>query len=197
MKATELNKSSKFLLGIDDIARLLSIGRESAKVTASRYFKKGILIRIKPDVYIEGIKFDNLKEEDLFRIANIIQTPSYVSLTTALSYYNITTQQTRNFIESISFKRTKEITLKNISFTFSIIKEEFYYGFELKNNFFIASPEKAFADAVYLSSLKRYNCDFSAVNFKKLDKNNIIKYFKNTNDKTITFWNSLCRTYKI
>ena len=197
MKATELSKSTKFLLGIDDIAKLLSIGRESAKVTASRYSKKGILIRIKPDIYIERTKFENLKEENLFRLANIIQTPSYISLTTALSYYSITTQQIRNFIESISFKRTKEITLKNITFNFTIVKKEFYYGFELKNNFFIASPEKALADAVYLSSLKRYNCDFSAINFKKTDKKIIGKYLKNTNEKTLALWDSLCKTYKI
>jgi hypothetical protein len=197
MKATELSKSTKFLFGINDIAKLLSIGRESAKVTASRYSKKGILIRVKPDIYIERTKFENLNEGGLFRLANLIQTPSYISLTTALSYYNITSQQTRNFIESVSFKRTKEINIKNITFNFTIVKKGFYLGFELKNDFFIALPEKALADAIYLSSLKRYNCDFSAIDFKKINKSNIKKYLDTTNNRTITFWNSLCKTYGI
>ena len=197
MRLFELNNSDKLLLSTSDIANLLSLNKGSAKVTASRYTQKGFLIRIKKDCYILSNKFDYLKEEDLFRLANIIQTPSYVSLTTALSYYNITTQQTINYIESIAIKRTKNVVKKNIEFTFTRIKEELYGGFELKDNFFIALPEKAFADAVYLTSFKKYNCDFNAVNFDRIDKKKVEQYLIKSNYRTKDFWDKLCKIYKI
>ncbi|GBD90247.1 hypothetical protein BMS3Abin04_00964 [bacterium BMS3Abin04] len=197
MNLEKINNVDKLLLNINDIAKLLSISKESAKVTAARYVKKGILIRVKRDLYITKTKFVLLKEEELFQIANLIQTPSYVSLTTALSYYEITTQQQRNFIESVVLKRSKNVIVSNVEFTFTKIKKELYEGFELKNTFFIAEPEKALADAIYLTSLKRYNCDFEAIDFNKVNKNSISAYLENTNKRTMLFWANLCKTYKI
>ncbi|MFZ1290260.1 MAG: hypothetical protein WAR79_09220 [Melioribacteraceae bacterium] len=193
----KLNNSAKLLLNINDIANILCVKRESAKVTAARYYKKSSLIRLKKDLYITKTKFDNLKEEQFFQIANFLQTPSYISLTTALSYYNITTQQQSNFIESIALKRTKNVSINNIEFTYTLIKKNIYQGFHLNNNFFIALPEKALADAIYLTSLVKYNCDFDAIDFNKINANTVFDYLKNTNKKTILFWEKLCKTYKI
>ena len=197
MRATELNKINKLLLSIDDISRELSISKKSATVTANRYVKQGLLIRIKRNFYITANKFDSLAEKDLYKIANIIQTPSYISLLTALSYYNISTQQQRGVIESIAIKRSKQLMVKNIEFNFLLVNKNFYSGFALKDEFFIASPDKAVADVVYLSSLGKYDCDFNAIDFKKLNKSEIDKYIKITNQRTKTYWNNLCKSYKI
>jgi hypothetical protein len=197
MKAAELNKSDKLYLTVDDIARTLSITRESAKVTAARYFNKGYLIRLKKDFYTTPDKFNNLKEPGLFKLANIIQTPSYISLLTALGYYNISTQQQRNLIESIALKRTKSISIQNLHFTYSLIKKEMYEGFELRDDFFIALPEKALSDVIYLFSLGRYSCDLDAIDFKKLNKKKIQKFLEKTNKKTILYWEKICASYKI
>lgn len=197
MKINQLILTEKFLLAIDDIAKLLSISRESAKVTASRYVTAGFLVRLKRDLYITAERFSRLKEEDLFRIANLIQVPSYISLTTALSYYNISAQQQQNFIESIQIKRTKTVKAKNIEFVYTKIKKEMYTGFELLNDFFIALPEKAIADAVYLTAMSRYNCDFDAIDFKKVKKNKSEQFINLTNKRAKTFWNQLCKTYGV
>jgi len=197
MKSLELNKSSKLFLSVNDIAEILSISKESAKVTASRYVKKNYLIRIKKNFYITSSKFDNLQETDLFKVANFIQTPSYVSLVSALSYYNITTQQQRDFIESVALKRTKSIIVKNISFVYSLIKNDLYEGFELNNDFFIAESNKALADIVYLFSLGRYRCDFDAIDFKKIDKKKVRAFLERTNERTKLVWEKLCLNYKI
>jgi predicted transcriptional regulator of viral defense system len=197
MRATELNNINKLILSIDDIAKELSISKESARVTANRYVKNGFLYRIKRDFYITSVKFEKLNEKELFQSANNIQIPSYISLTSALSYYNISTQQLRTVIESVALKRTKYVIVSNIEFRFTLVKKNFYTGFSLENDFFIALPEKALADAVYLSSLGKYNCDFDAVNFSKLNKSKINKYIKSTNDKTIIFWDTICKRYRI
>jgi predicted transcriptional regulator of viral defense system len=197
MKSLLLNNSSKALLSTRDIAKLLSISSESAKVTASRYVSKGLLIRVKKDCYIPLNKYEKLNEKDFFGIANVIQVPSYVSLTSALSYYNLTTQQLRNVVESVALKRTKKTEIRNVEFIYSIVKKDFYSGFELVDNIFIATPEKAIADAVYLSSLGRYNCDFDAINFNRIIKKKIDAYIKLTNLRTKLFWGILCKRYNL
>lgn len=197
MKQNLLNKSTKLFLTLNDIANELSLNKESAKVTANRYTKSGSLIRIKRNFYITDSRFKELKESEIFQIANFIEVPSYISLTTALSYYGISTQQSQSVIESVSLKRTKTLTIKNIEFRFFKVKKSFYSGFIRTDNFFIAEPEKAFADAIYLTSIGKYSLDFEAINFKKLNVNQIDFYLKNSNSITIKFWNKVCKRYKI
>jgi hypothetical protein len=98
---------------------------------------------------------------------------------TALDYYQITTQMQRDFIESLVLKRTREVTLEKIVFTYTRISPDLYYGFRKENGFFIASPEKAFVDTVYLTSLGRYAFDWSALDRHKLDSKIIKREIKN------------------
>ena len=197
MNINKLNMNKKLILSIEDIAEILSISKESSKVTANRYVKQKLLIRIKKNLYITPIKFDNLKENEFFQLANYMQVPSYISFASALSYYNIYTQQLRGVIESAALKRSKIFNVNEIEFRFILVKTIFYTGFVTENNFFIATPEKALADTVYLSSLGKYNLDFNAVDFGNISKSKVTKYIKLTNSRTKTFWDNLCKRYRI
>jgi len=197
MNTYKLNNNKKLILSIEDIAEILSIGKESAKVTANRYVKQKLLIRIKKNLYITPVKFDNLKENEFFQLANYMQVPSYISFASALSYYNIYTQQLRGVIESAALKRSKTFNVDKIEFRFILVKTIFYTGFVTENNFFIAAPEKALADAVYLSSLGKYNLDFNAIDFGKISKSEVNEFIKLTNSRTKTFWDNLCKHYRI
>jgi predicted transcriptional regulator of viral defense system len=191
MKIFQLNDSDKTILSLKDISELLSITQESAKVSASRYCKKNLLIRLKRDYYVTKYRFEHLSEKEIYILANNIQIPSYISLVTALSHYNISTQQQRSYIESISLKRSKSVTVSGIDFTFNKIKKELYSDFELIDNCFIATPEKALFDAVYLTSLKKYNCDFESIDLGKINKNKIEKHIEKVNGTTQKFWREL------
>lgn len=197
MRTTILNNSDKNIFSIEDISKILSISKESAKVTANRYVQNDQLIRLKRNYYITPTKFEKLNEEELFKLANMLQVPSYISFMSALSYYNISTQQVQSVIESAALKRTKNINVENIEFRFILIKEELYSDFLMKKDFFIATPEKSLADAVYLTSLSRYNCDFEAIDFSKINKQKVNLIIEQTNKKTISFWKDLCKRYKI
>ena len=197
MRTFELNNSKNNILSIEDISKLLSISKESAKVTANRYVQRKQLIRLKRNFYMAPANFENLTEEDYFKIANMLQVPSYISLTSALSYYNISTQQMRNIIESIALKRTKNIIIENMKFKYLLIKKDLYSNFILENQFFIATPEKALADAVYLTSLGKYDCDFAAIGFKRINKQKVNQIIDRTNIKTKLYWENLCKRYKI
>ncbi len=197
MRTSELNNSNKTILNIEDISKILSITKESAKVAANRYVKNNQLIRLKRNYYITPPKFEQLGEEELFKLANVIQVPSYISLTSALSYYNISTQQMQNVIESVALKRTNNFKVENIELRYFIIKKGLYSYFIIEKDFFIATPEKSLADAVYLTSLSRYSCDFEAINFSKINKQKVNLIIQQTNKKTISFWKDLCKRYKI
>jgi len=114
-------------------------------------------------------------------MANAIQVPSYISLTSALAYYNLSTQQLLGMIASITTKKTNYVKVKEIYFNFILIKKNLYTGFIQEDDIFIALPEKALADIVYLSSLGRYSCDFDAIDFNKLNKNKVTEYIRLTN----------------
>ena len=197
MKALQLNRTNQLILSTSDISRILEISIESARVTASRYVRKGLIVRLKRDMYISTEKFRILELRDQFRIANLLQTPSYISLTTALSYWEISTQQQQSFIESIALKRTKTVAVEMLTFSYILIKDACYNGFVQKGGFFIAAPEKALADAVYLASLGRYNLDASALNFNRIDVKKTEEFIKKTNRVTKSYWVKLCERYTI
>ncbi|UCF65935.1 MAG: type IV toxin-antitoxin system AbiEi family antitoxin domain-containing protein [bacterium] len=178
MKFLELNKINKDYFTYEDIARILGITPAAAKVFAHRYVKSGILIRAKRGIYLLREKWNYFSREQKFEIANLLQVPSYISLATALDYYEITTQIQQSFIESIAIKRTKEIEINGNIFNYTRLNRDFYKGFIKQNNFFIATPEKSLLDACYLMALGRYNFDVSAIDLDKVDQDRLVREAK-------------------
>ena len=82
MKILELNKIRKFYFGYQDIARALGISAASAKVSASRYAKLGVLIRIKRNMYVLHQVWDAAGREEKFVIEgfckSFLSSPSMI-----------------------------------------------------------------------------------------------------------------------
>lgn len=169
MKLNQLRNIKKLCFGYEELARVLDISHASARVAASRYVRQGLLIRVKRNLYILREAWEKAGREEMFLIANMGQVPSYISLLTALDYYELTTQVQRDFCESVAVTRTKEIRIAHSVFTYTRISEELYFGFGRERGFFIALPEKAMLDAFYLMSYGRYSLDISALNTERLD----------------------------
>ena len=173
MKLRELASIKKLYFGYEEIANVFGISASSAKVTASRYVKQGLLMRIKKNLYVRRDVWNATTIEERFLLANLGQVPSYISLTTALEYYEVTTQLQRSFFESVAVKRTKEISLNGSVFRYTKVTSGLYFGFKKEKGFFIASPEKALLDALYLMSYGRYSIDISALDAPKLDRDEV------------------------
>jgi len=184
MNYTKLNKIEKLYFGYEEVSRALGIGLASARVSATRYVKQGFLIRLKRNFYILKHKWENAGKEEKFILANLMQVPSYISLMTAMDYYEITTQMQQDFIESVGIKRTKETEIEGTIFNYSKINKKLYFGFVKEKGVFMASPEKAFLDALYLTSLKRYRLDRASVDLGKLDITKLKKLVKKFPIKT-------------
>jgi predicted transcriptional regulator of viral defense system len=179
MKTRELSSINQLYFGYEDIARVLKISPASARVSASRYVRLGLLMRLKRNIYVPKERWQTTSREERFTLANLGQTPSYISLLTALDYYEITTQVQRGIIESVAVKRTKEISLNGNVFRYTKVSRASYFGFIRQQQFFIATPEKALIDAIYLMSFGRYALDLSAIDNEKLNRKEIRRMSRN------------------
>lgn len=175
MNYIKLRQIKKLYFGYEELARTLGISAESGRVTAVRLVKQGALMRPKKNIYLLAERWDSLTRGEKFMLANLIQSPSYISLMTAMDYYEVTTQVQNNFIESVLIYRTKRIETEGVVFNYSRINKDLYSGFVKREGFFIALPEKAFLDALYLASLGRYAFDITSIDRARLNKSQIKK----------------------
>ncbi|MCL4377062.1 MAG: hypothetical protein M1409_01575 [Actinobacteria bacterium] len=169
MKINEFDNIRKLYFSYQDVAKALNISEKASMVTCVRYVKSGILLRLKRNLYMKKEKWKYVSVPEIYEISNLIQTPSYISLTTAIYYYGMTTQVQQDYFESIALKRSVSFEIQERTFNYSKIKKELYSGFTKNEDFFIALPEKAILDALYLQFLGRYKLDLSAIDFDKVD----------------------------
>jgi len=137
-KLQELSKNAYFTL--DDVAQTFGLQQDSARVFCSRYVKKGLLVRLKNNLYTTSWKWENLTRDDFFIIANIMQVPSYISLMSALAYYEVTTQAQQSYQESIGQKRSIVYNVRQAVFSYVKMQRPYYNGFVKTDGFL--SPQK-------------------------------------------------------
>jgi len=65
-------------------------------------YKKDVFIKLRNGIYILAFKWKSYITEGLFEISAFLRVPSYISLATALSYYEITTCDIYTVIESLT-----------------------------------------------------------------------------------------------
>ncbi|MFA5196622.1 MAG: type IV toxin-antitoxin system AbiEi family antitoxin domain-containing protein [Bacteroidales bacterium] len=186
----ELSKKTCFTL--EDVVQGLGIQTDSARVLCSRYVRQGVLVRLKNGFYTTAWKWENLTLRDFFKIANILQVPSYISLMTALAYYEVTTQAQNNYQESICLKRSIVYNVREAVFNYVKVQNRYYGDFVKTDDIFIATKEKAFIDAAYLYSFGKYKFDIDSLDMKKLDikkLKSILKiYPKKTKETVNRLW---------
>jgi predicted transcriptional regulator of viral defense system len=193
MRYPELRKlKSRLFFTVEDLRDLLGIKIESATVLCTRYTQRGIFVRLKKNFYVLSEAWEGFSNEDFLKLSNFLQVPSYVSFTTALSFYEATTQVQRNFFESASIKRSIRYNIKGTVFNYYKIQEKYYFDFIKKGEIFIATSEKAFMDSVYLYSFGKYKMDFSAVDIAKLDKKKLKELSEVYPEKTRGSLKRLC-----
>jgi len=176
MTYERLLRISKPFFTPHDVAHALDIKLASAEVLCTRYVKRGLLTRLKRGLYAKTETLAHMGQTDLFCIANILQVPSYISLMTALAYYGMAAQAPRGFIESISIKRTRAFEMGSPSFHYIKIRPDLYRDFVKRDGFFIALPEKAVMDSLYLASMGRYDFDASALDLTRIDEETLAAF---------------------
>ena len=121
----------------------------------SELLKSKELISIRRGLYIVGLKMD-LPSPEPFLIANHLRGPSYVSLESALSYWNMIPERAYE-ISSVTIKTSKLYKTHVGRFSYQQLKIPYYsYGiknieYSPKQTMLVASPEKALCDKVVLT----------------------------------------------
>ena len=189
-KLQQLSRKDYFT--VDDVAQSFGLQSPSARVFCSRYVRQGLLVRLKNNFYTTAWKWENMSRHDLFKIANILQVPSYISLMTALGYYEVTTQVQNNYLESVCLKRSVSYSVKETVFSYVKLQSRYYGDFVKLDGVFIATKEKAFLDAAYLYSFGKYKFDVDSLDLRKLALPKIKKLLKEYPQKTKDTVKRLC-----
>jgi len=147
-----------------------------------KLLKTEILVKIEKGKYL-------LKDADIhdFALANFIYEPSYISFESALNFQGILSQFPRA-VFSATPKRTNKKKVAEKSFVYNHLKKELFWGYQKKDNFFIAFPEKALLDQLYFAGKGYKKIDFEEYNFDQLNLGRL-RNFMNKFPKTRQFNN--------
>ena len=184
--------SRKIYFTVEDVSQSFGLKPASARVFCSRYVRQGLLVRLKNNIYTTAWKWEALTRQDLFKIANVLQVPSYISLMTALAYYDVTTQAQSNYQESVCLKRSITYNVREAVFSYVKLQRQYYGDFIKMDGIFIATKEKAFLDAAYLYSFGKYKFDVDSLDMKKLELKKLKNLLKNYPKKTKETVKRLC-----
>ena len=122
----------------------------------SRWHKKGLLISLRKGVYLLNTQ-DRKVEVDAHVLGNVLYEPSYVSLEYALYYYGLIPEAVAD-ITSVTTRATAAFTNEMGHFIYQHVKPGVFRGFKKfeqgEMSYFMAEPEKALVDFLYLNLSK-------------------------------------------
>jgi hypothetical protein len=160
----QILRSRKTVFSFKDL--LLSwcpIPLKTAKARISYYVKSKGLIHLRRGLYAKD------KNYRRFELATKIFTPSYISFETVLQSAGIVFQHYQTIF--VASYQTREIHCDDQIYSFKKLKDRILTnnsGIEIKENYSIASPERAFLDVLYLN--KEYHFDnLSPLDWKKIE----------------------------
>ena len=149
----DLMRSKKTVFTFKDLILLWTESDVNfVKKKIHRYVKSGKMNSVRKGIYSKD------KNYDKYELATKIYTPSYVSFETVLGQAGITFQHYNQIFVASYTKR--EITADGQKYSYKRIKDAIFTnpaGIESKDNYSIATPERAFLDVVYLN--KDYHFD--------------------------------------
>lgn len=157
----------------DEFRRIFCVSVGAARQFIHSYTEKIFFTKLRRGLYSLADK-----RPPVYFMANKLYRPSYISLETALSYYGII-PETVYSITSVTPKATQNFDAFGMDFSYTRIKQSAFQGYSAKkendHTYFIAEPEKALADYLYLVSIgkKSWNDRFY---FKNISKEKIVKY---------------------
>ncbi len=168
----KLFRSSKTVLTNKDLALIWDENnRVRLNVKINYYVKKGTLIRLSRGVFAKDANY-NPKE-----LATSLYTPSYISFETVLREAGAIFQHYEHIFAVTRWTRT--VTIDKYTIQFRKIKDVILFntsGILNKDNYSIATPERAFLDMIYLFP-NYYFDNLKPINWAKCDE--LVKIYDN------------------
>lgn len=171
----KLYKSPKTILNNQDLSLIWQINdAQNLYAKTSYYVKRGVLLRLTRGVFAKNMDY-NVKE-----LASSIYIPSYISFETVLREAGVIFQHYETIFLASPYSLTKKIN--KLSFVFRKLKDEVLFnstGIINKDNYSIATKERAFLDMLYLFS------DYYFDNLRAIDWEKCVKLVKIYNNQQL------------
>ncbi len=121
----------------------------------SRWTEAGKLNQLRRGLYVLAEPYRSTDPHP-FLIANQLLSPSYISLQSALSYYELIPEAVLETTSITNRRRTVALETKLGTYLYQVVQKDFFTGFSLaevtpKQLVYLARPEKALLDLIYLT----------------------------------------------
>ncbi len=143
-----LSNSGRTVFSLKNLQNLWGSNLYTTKIIAKRMADKKLITRVDRGYYTLDEEFN------IYELANLIISPSYVSLDSSLFYYGISFQVS-NIITSVSLLSYQR-KVRKMTFKYYAMKDSLFFnleGISYKDNLAIARPERAVLDCFYFNLL--------------------------------------------
>lgn len=148
------NRTQKLPVIFSQDVLLFGKNRQAIRNQLRRWCAKKLLVKLRRGMFILNPHDRKINPSRMF-IANQLYGPSYVSLEYALGYYGLIPERVSD-LTSVTTKKTLRLANETGTYIYQHVKGGAFRGFKaLKDesalSFFIAEPEKAIVDFLYLN----------------------------------------------
>ena len=168
----ELERLKKSYFTISELKKIYGNKYSSLKNLLSRWSKENLINPISKGIYCFDIA--NL---DYLNLACTLDKPSYISFEYALNYYGLI-NQVPEVVTLATTNRHKFVHVGPYIFEYTKLKKSLFFGYYRVDNYYIATPEKALLDTLYLVSRNKRLEDLYKLNTKKLSKRKLKAFLK-------------------
>lgn len=155
------NRQSK-ILHIQHLRVLTGMKPHTLRVALGRLARKGVVQRICRGYYANPFNLPSLEE-----ISACIYQPSYVSLESALSRHGILSQ-IPYALTCVTTRLPWRLSTSFGRIEYHQLKKSFFFGFSRQEGYWLAEPEKALVDLIYLDKRTRTQGGLSELHLESL-----------------------------
>lgn len=166
----KIKSIGKSYYSISDLENISGLNRKSLLVKLNRMQKRDEIERLFRGYYIledQGL--------NLAKIITQIFDDCYISFESALGNLGILNQKAYT-ITLATIKKPKRLEIAGREVEFRRLKKEFFFGYRRMGDVYIAEPEKALLDQLYLVSKGKATLDWDELNLKNLKKTVFLQY---------------------
>lgn len=163
-------KSGRKFYKISDLMKVSGLDYTACRMAAGRLASKGMLIRLGKELY--GNLLVNFTPEEAACQAYL---PAYLSCEYVLSRYGVIDQMPI-VLTVITLLRSKKAKVGSIEVDYRHLRKKLFWGYVRDGDAFIAEPEKAILDWLYLVSKRLETASLDEINWDELDLVKLKKY---------------------
>ena len=180
----QLARFNKSFWSVADLEKVLGYGtRKSLLVALHRLTASGILERVRRGYYRVSTR-----PADEAALANVLYRPSYLSFESALARHGILSQIPYAMTFATT-RRSKRMTIGGREAEFRQIKKDLFFGYRLEGGLYVAEPEKALLDELYMMKRGRAAIPLEELDVDRLSKGRLREFasrFPKEIDEAIT-----------